>query len=424
MIAGTTYYVKAYAVNAKGVAYGDSKEFTTLGSGLPEISTRAISKITANSAESGGEVTDIGGSPVTIKGICWSQGFAPTVENDTTVSGSGIGSFVSNLTGLKANSTYYLRAYVVNSSGMSYGLQFSFTTDYEGSLPELTTKAIWAITADQALSGGDILSDGGAVITSKGICWNKTGTPTANTTNKTNDGTGVGEFVSSIKGLDPNTSYFVRAYATNSEGTAYGEEVHFKTRNGGIYTDPRDGNKYEYELIGTQYWLTQNLSYLPSVSLSTSGPKEDKYYYVYGNSSTNIQTAKNSDNYKDYGVLYNLVAAIEACPEGWYLPSDEEWTVLVNFLGGFSEAGHKMKSTVGWDENGAGNNVSGFNVKPAGSRIGSGDYSSSGREAYFCTKTNSGSYEAYYMNLKSKYPAVFIGTYRKDFGFSVRCISY
>jgi len=95
-------------------------------------------------------------------------------------------------------------------------------------MPTLTTTAVTAITTTAASSGGNITDDGGAEVTARGICWGTTSGPTT-TGSKTSDGTGIGSFTSSITGLTPNTKYYVRAYATNSEGTAYGNEVDFTT---------------------------------------------------------------------------------------------------------------------------------------------------------------------------------------------------
>ena len=125
---GTTFYVRAYATNSKGTAYGEERSFTTIEGTLPNVSTNAVSSITSNSAVCGGNVTEAGNTPVTSRGVCWSTSPNPTISNSKTTNGTGTGSFTSNITGLTANTTYYVRAYATNSKGTAYGEEKSFMT--------------------------------------------------------------------------------------------------------------------------------------------------------------------------------------------------------------------------------------------------------------------------------------------------------
>ena len=111
----------------------------------------------------------------------------------------------------------------------------------------------------------------------------------------------------------------------------------------GNFTDPRDSHSYSWAKIGTQIWMSENLAYLPSVSPSDQGSDSTSISYVYIYESTYVNTAKNTDNYKTYGTLYNWTMAQSACPDGWHLPSDVEWDVMANVLGGDSLAGFSMK---------------------------------------------------------------------------------
>ena len=127
---------------------------------------------------------------------------------------------------------------------------------------------------------------------------------------------------------------------------------------GSEFTDSRDANTYSYRLIGTQVWMT-DLAYLPRVDPSDLGSDLAPRYYVYNYNHDNITTAKTYNEYILYGVLYNWPAAMGgstsssanpsgvqgACPDGWHLPSDAEWTTLTDYLGGTSVAGGKMKAT-------------------------------------------------------------------------------
>lgn len=203
----------------------------------PAVTTTAISSVTQTTAAGGGTVTSNGGGTVTARGVCWGTSHNPTTANSTTSNGSGTGSFTSSLTALIAATTYYVRAYATNSAGTSYGAEMSFTTLTSGgvSIPSLTTTAISSINLTTAMSGGNITGDGGAAITARGVCWSTSSNPTV-ANSKTVDGTGSGTFSSSLAALTTNTMYHVRAYATNSAGTSYGNDVSFTTAVSGAIT--------------------------------------------------------------------------------------------------------------------------------------------------------------------------------------------
>ena len=223
----TTYYVRAYATNSVGTAYGEERMFTTIAITTPTVTTTAISNITVNSAQLGGNVTDNGNATVTARGVCWSATPNPTIDDEKTINGSGTGSFTSNITELEPNTTYYVRAYATNSVGTGYGEERMFTT-IAITIPTVTTSTISNITINSAQSGGNVTDNGNTTVTARGVCWSTTPNPTIDNS-KTTNSSGTGSFTSSMTGLEPNTTYYVRAYATNSVGTAYGEEISFTT---------------------------------------------------------------------------------------------------------------------------------------------------------------------------------------------------
>ncbi|MFH0843212.1 MAG: fibrobacter succinogenes major paralogous domain-containing protein [Bacteroidota bacterium] len=226
LAAGTLYYIKAYASNGPETVFGAEISFTTVAASVPTLTTTAIGSITATTATSGGTISSEGGAPVTAKGVCWSTASGPTIANSITSDGTGSGIFTSSITGLTRGTLYYVRAFATNSAGTGYGNELSFTSGYLP--PTLTTSEITDITSTFATGGGNISDDGGAAVTVSGVCWSTVTGPTTSD-NITTDGTGTGTFTSTLTGLDPGLTYYVRAYATNSAGTTYGNEVTFNT---------------------------------------------------------------------------------------------------------------------------------------------------------------------------------------------------
>ena len=223
---GTTYFVRAYATNSAGTGYGNEIAVTTLN--IPTVTTTAVYSIAGTTASSGGNVTSDGGAAVTVRGVCWSTTTGPTIANSTTSNGTGTGIFTSSLTGLTIGTTYYVRAYATNAEGTAYGNEVSFTTL---TIPTLTTTAITAITTTSASSGGTITTNGGSAVTVRGVCWSTTTGPTTALTTKTSQNGSGTPFTSSITGLSTGVTYYVRAYATNTYGTAYGNELSFTTHS-------------------------------------------------------------------------------------------------------------------------------------------------------------------------------------------------
>ncbi|MCX6234147.1 MAG: C10 family peptidase [Bacteroidetes bacterium] len=224
----TLYYVRAYATNSVGTAYGNEISFVAITT--PTVTTTAVSDIGQTTATSGGDVINDGCATVTARGVCWSTSQNPTVEGNHTTDGNGTGVFVSNLTGLTPDTLYYVRAYATNSVGTAYGNEISFSTSncIAITIPTVTTTAVSNIGQTTVTSGGYIINDGCAIITARGVCWSTLQNPTVEGSH-TIDGNGSGVFVSNLTDLTLSTLYYVRAYATNSVGTAYGNEVNFLT---------------------------------------------------------------------------------------------------------------------------------------------------------------------------------------------------
>jgi uncharacterized protein (TIGR02145 family) len=421
---GTVYYVRAYATNSAGTSYGAQRTFTTTVV-APTVTTATISDITANSATTGGNVTASGGATVTARGVCYATTQNPTTANSTVASGTGTGSFTTNLTNLQSGTTYYVLAYATNNASTSYGEQHTFTTMVGA--PTVTTTAISNITATAATTGGNVTADGGATVTARGVCYATSENPTiANST--VPSGSGTGSFTSNLTNLAPETVYYVRAYATNSAGTSYSEQRNFTTSNmpdgpGNSITDV-DGNTYNTVWINNKQWIKENLkttkyrdgSNIPNVTDGGTGSVlSTPAYCWYNNDIANKPT---------YGALYNwyVINTGILCPAGWHVPTDAEWTALTDYAGGESVAGSKLKATSGWDNNGNGTNNYDFSALPGGVRNLTGVFINVGYDGYWWSSTQYDAASLWCRYIYCDTGSVYRYSYSKRYCFSVRCV--
>ncbi|MEI6753775.1 MAG: FISUMP domain-containing protein [Paludibacter sp.] len=317
-------------------------------------------------------------------------------------------------------------------------------------IPTLITTEVSSITSTSAMSGASITSDGNDSITVRGLCWNTTGSPTINNSMST-DGISKGSFTRKIVGLTPNTTYYVRAYATNSEGTAYGNEQTFTTTSPPATITDIDGNVYNTVILGTQTWLVENLkttkyndgTNIPLVSDNTWGTLTTPAYCWYSNDVANKTT---------YGALYNWYTANtgKLAPTGWHVPTDAEWSTLENYLiaNGYNYNGtttgdrttnnniaKSLAATTNWTTStGLGaigndlikNNSSGFSALPGGWRSwNNNSYTEVGTAGYWMSTSISttASTNIMYRSLNYSSKAGVITNYQsKSNGYSVRCI--
>lgn len=283
---------------------GCQKEDTSIP---PVISTTEVNSIGAASAICGGEITSNGGESIIARGVCWSKTANPTIDNSKTSEGVDVGSFTSSITGLAANTTYHIRAYATNSVGTGYGSDITFTTI--ANLPSISTSTVTNITSSSAMCGGEITTDGGTTITACGVCWSLTANPTISDS-KTSDLTGVGTFLSSISELTANTTYHIRAYATNSAGTVYGSDITFKT----LTDQPLNADNANMLLGNPSNATTNTLSpnnYLmvkPQYCLSYNNSKRTTNWTSWHVYSGDLGSAPRQDDFRNDNTL----------PAGWY----------------------------------------------------------------------------------------------------------
>ncbi len=228
---GKTYYYRAYAINEKGTAYG-REEPLEVEANPPTVITSDVSNIQQTTALGGGNVTDDGGADVTERGVCWSTNPNPTIANSNAHDeAGGLGNFTVPMTGLTANTHYYVKAYAKNSKGkIGYGGQTDFTTAQSISAPTVTTLAVTSPTQTTATGNGNVTNDGGSPITERGVCWGTSHNPSLSGSHASCPTNGTGTYQVSMTGLTPGTLYYVRAYARNSAGLSYAEnEVSFST---------------------------------------------------------------------------------------------------------------------------------------------------------------------------------------------------
>lgn len=399
----------------------------------PELSTVVVTNITQTAATSGGVISNDRGANITSRGVIWNTSPTPTTSLSTkTTDGTGTGNFTSSLANLNPSTTYYVRAYATNSEGTSYGNEISFKSLSKViALPTVTTANVLDAGITDAISGGNVTNDGGTTVTARGVVWSTSSNPTVALNTKTLDGTGIGSFESKLSSLSANTDYYVRAYATNSLGTAYGNEIAFKTLP--LLVLPPlgivdgDGNVYQSIKIGEQEWLTENLKTtkycngesIPKISFSQWGNLSSGAYTYYDDNSANAS----------YGKLYNWYVATSsknACPCGWRVSTREDWSELAGYLG-YLTAAIQIKSTgtieggngLWYQSNTPGNNSTKFNALPAG--WGDGNSSSfkfkNYKTGWWCSGNNSE-----YLQVDYNYADFYFSINNKNSAMSIRCI--
>ncbi len=306
----------------------------------PYLYTTPVTMVTGTTAMCGGRMDTTAtkksrNASITSRGICWSSSTEiPSINDSKVMCGAGNTPFTGQLTGLSANTLYYVRAFAESSEGVGYGSTLQFNTTTIGKI-ETTVPLNEDRGETWVICGGNVLNDSNATVITRGVCWGSTINPTI-ANSKTVDGSGLGPFTSTITGLKVGTSYTVRAYATSSLGTMYGKNVTFMT-----YTTPGNctdiqGNVYKTIRVGAQVWMAENLR----------ATKTQTYYDIPLANDNSAWAALVGPAYCDnggYGKLYNWQAVTTVivkgggwqrgiAPNGWRMPTDQDWQILEDYL--------------------------------------------------------------------------------------------
>ncbi len=319
--------------------------------------------------------------------------------------------------------------------------------DNPASLPSINTLPVSDVEITRVRTGGEVTDDGGAFVANRGVVWCSYHTePTLDNcySKKTNTG-GKGSFISTISGLIPETKYYVRAFATNKAGTAYGQTISFNTLPDDGSQQPIqivmdiEGNRYKTVKIGNQEWMTENLrtttyrygTPIPNVTDDEEWSKLSTGAYVWFDNDES-----NSDV---YGALYNWYAVNtnELCPVGWRVPTDDDWKELEGsvdskygvgdsewdglYLRGY-DAGKKLKAKSGWFEKGDGTDDYGFSALPGGYRGSDGRFHSAGFNGYWWTTTESYYNQAWRRVMYHEFSTVNRCSSDKEPAYAVRCL--
>lgn len=412
------------------LAYSCKKE------SAPGVITYEIRNIGTTGATAGSKVTDEGSGPVTARGVCWSTEASPAISDSKSADGKGTGTFVSQLSGLLPATTYYVRAYALNSSGAGYGEVISFKTG--GNAPSATTLPPLFVSNDESVLAASVnpyflnseVSFEYGETTSYGNSVSYPGNPV----------TYDHKVAARISGLKPAKKYHFRVKAVNSLGTSHGEDLTFNTNQP---LSDIDGNSYNTITIGSQTWTSRNLA-TTRFSDGTEIPLVDTDSTWAGLQSPGLCWYNNDESQSEgnFGALYNWYAADRGnlCPSGYHVPTYEEWIALMIFLDGsqfYFTAGSmgltlasvsawtysSVRTSIGNNDYPEYRNSAGFSILAAGVRDAARQiFSSRGEYSAFWTSSDESTQNA--MIRDFMYDQVFSGqTFaKKTNGYSIRCL--
>ncbi len=291
----TKYYVRAYAKdNAGTIMYGDDTTFTTLAN-APFVKIDSIANIAGKTADVFGNVYNDGKATISRRGIVWSEKKNPTLDDNIVEGGKDRGAYKTSIIGLNGATTYYVKAFAVNKMGTTFSEETNFTT--LAANPTLTTDSLTGVTQTEIKAYGTVIVDGGKPLTERGVCWSTATDPTIAGDHLAATKADTGNFNVLIQNLNPGVEYHIRAYATNSIGTEYGDELTVKTISN-IQRLYVPGGYQAASGYGSGDWSPADAPFIMNT-------KNDKILegYVYFASAAEFKFTSDPDwNHTNYGV--------------------------------------------------------------------------------------------------------------------------
>jgi len=393
---GSNWDVLAAGKGGQYLQFGANNTPAWTGDEFPKVQTLPVTNIGSRSATGnmtlismGLSQTNSGYQSYHFKGVCLSTTANPVISggwiDPYSDSNSTIGNYSYDIGNLLVNTTYYVRSYGFNNAGTVYGNQVSFTTlNGPVSLPVLYSYIYYNSVTDTSVIGvqATLTDQGGALVTSRGLVYGTNSNPTI-ANSAISNGIGAGSFITNINHLLPNTTYYIRAYATNSAGTAYSDQIIITTAPTAITICGKTWGKQNLRIsylnqYGTQYLINQ-LS--DSVSWSQQYTGSSAAWCWYKNDSATYANT--------YGKLYNKTAATSTLLQGWHIPTLSEAKALLKCVDASYDssllisyvAGGALKEagTSHWRTPNAGaSNTSGFTALPGGMRNADASFSGQG----------------------------------------------
>ena len=361
-------------------------------------------------------------------GFCWSTEGYPKLDDSHMEAVATGDRFMAVINDLSEGTRYYVRAYSKSRDRLFYGEVSRFIT-MSKTLPSVTTPSVFNLTHNKILLGGGGVSDNTFEILTRGICWSAKGIP-AQDDQKMEEGKGFEPFACTLDGLDPGTVYYIRAWATNSLGTSYGSTNVVRTFDG--FTTDYDGHVYSTVKLGKQEWLNRNLETthfqngdaIPTTPVpATNIEQQDQPVYQWGFFGFDYHV-------DDDGRLYTWYAVTDSrnlCPTGWHIPSESEWTELIQHLGGdtLSVADLNQNFNFFWNSIYNTRKTEGsFWPAPVGTRMPSGQFryhSNDGSYWWTGSEVSPSGANAIFFG-PSDFSPIVKAEKDKKYGFSVRCV--
>lgn len=419
LLFNTKYYYKAFCQCEYYYTAGKTLTFTT----SQTLTTKTVpaSEIGTTSAMLGGITTSHDGSLVTKQGVVYSTDstFQTNVTTLTSPS-TATDTFLLKTESLIKNTTYYYKSFCENENEIVvYGQKSLFTS--KGTI-EVSNLSVHKLTSFDATIIGTISNN--PDIIESGVIYSTDSDFTDKITTKTQLLENA-SFQVEINELIDNQIYFLKAYVTSQSGTNYSQYIMFQTPS--VLVDV-EGNTYKTVKIGDQIWMAENLNV-------TKYPNEKEIPLVTENQDwLSLENNNDDDAYSHstngenlgYGAIYTYAAALNACPLGWHLPSDQEWVQLGDFLidqGNAGNIANVLKKSTGWDNDGNGTDDYGFSALPGGSRNPDGAFVSVGEYGKWWTSTEYGGYNANGRLLAYDLDSFSVYSHGpKSDGRSIRCI--